>query len=238
MASPYRYKSAADALEDAARMEELRDDEVSALRLEGKDAEADKLSDRWNVQIGHAQAQARELNAREAEGTAQPPPADSSTKSKRAAAGSSQGGGKRPPARGGGRGRRAESPAAPPSSSRSSRVKSSGGIGDQGVGDLAGAVYGNSGAAAAVGSWGQIGWYIIGLTLAAAVALLFLGPRGPGAFAALANGAVGALSLVLEPVDPLAPTVASSLIQSAAAGPPIPTRRAPRAVRPRRAALI
>ncbi len=176
--SRLRFKTAAEAREEAERMEALRDDEVSSLREAGREGAADAAADRWNEEIRRVLGHARRLDERDAQGTPQPenvPRPPKRKPSSRRKTGSSSGGGS-------GSTRRQPSPLV-----RTAR---------QG--------YSRSGAQAAVTGWGTLAWQIAGMTIGIALLTIFVSSqRGTGAFGAIANGLAGGLRLIVSPIDPL-----------------------------------
>jgi hypothetical protein len=56
-----RYRTCAEALSAAAELETLAEDEVSHLREQGREAEADRRADAWNREIARALGEAEAL---------------------------------------------------------------------------------------------------------------------------------------------------------------------------------
>lgn len=76
--------------------------------------------------------------------------------------------------------------------------------------------YRRSGAQKTVRSAGSIGWQVAGVTIGLALLTLFLTKQGVGAFSGIANTAVGALRLVIDPIDPLAVGAVANTLNAAA----------------------
>ncbi len=195
--SPDEARVAADEIEYKA--DELAGD----LRDRGRDAEADQVQDRGHANAEKLRAWAREHDERQAAATAQPEDTP-----------------KEPPA----------APRKKPSSAKGSGSggrRRSGGSSSRRSGFFTGrqrtrTVYQRSGLQAQATSAGSLLWQLLGLTISAALLTLFLTDKGASAFGGLATGLAGALKLIVDPVDPLAPgSLRSALGAPAVAATPV-----------------
>lgn len=220
----YRFRNAAEAHAEAARMGELRDDEVRSLREQGREGEADLRADRWNEQIRHVEAAALELEQRQRKTNPKPRKRRASTRRTRTRVPVLEAGRVSPgPTRRGDPGPTARGLVPPPPLSGPS------------PGELAGTVVTRSGVKAAASSWGELAWQLAGMVIGIALLTLLVSKRGADKAAGLFGALAGAVRLVVAPIDPLAPGAGKQSLQlgSAAATAQLKTmtpvvRQAPR----------
>jgi hypothetical protein len=213
------YSSPDEAYVGADTLEHAAQERADVYRENGDEGMADTTIDRGRAKAERLRAWARQREADEAAATAQP----AGRPTPRASSKRSTGG---------------SAPAKPPPAGRTSKRPAGGAFGGSG-GKLARTGYRRSGAQAAVGSATGFGWQLAGLTVGMALLVLFLRPRGVTAFSELANIAAGALSIVVDPVDPLEPKLLDKVAAQAAPASAKTATRRPANRRPaRRGALV
>ncbi len=198
--------------EEIRQAEELRDDEVSSLRREGREREADLRGDAWNRHIARLHARAR----RRAGDTRSRSKRNLSPRQQRATTADAVDAGLRAV-----EDSSATPPRPPATPSSSPRRRSGGGIAGwarrRGRSEASRA-WRQSGVPGATYTWSAIGYRAVGATVGLGLLLVLVRGRGPSAIGAALGALADGVQLVVSPVDPLAPFSGQQLGTFGAAG--------------------
>jgi hypothetical protein len=194
------YSSPDEAYVAAAELEDNAETVATNLRRNGRDTEAEQVSDRARADAERLRTFARARESAEAGATPQPPDAPRPSPRSSSSPGRAGKG-----ARGRSSTRRRGSSSRRTSSSRrvfTPRTRS---------------IVVRTGIPRATSSATSLALQVVGLTLAVAFLTLLLTERGVSAFGELAGGAANGLRWLVDPVDPLAPRRATSSAASSSA---------------------